>query len=115
MVLGFIGLAVAQTVTSWSADLVEGRRRVRVFIVAAAALYGGINAVLQIFMSGSGTTEIANTVNAAVLAGIVAMISYAMMRVDGGELFPATEEAEPPAHVQPIVARMRPTRNWSTR
>ena len=104
VVLGFIGLAVAQTVTSWSADLVEGRRRVRVFIVAAAALYGGINAVLQIFMSGSGTTEIANTVNAAVLAGIVAMISYAMMRVDGGELFPATEEAEPPAHVQPIVA-----------
>ena len=104
VVLGFIGLAVAQTVRSWSADLVEGRRRIRVFIVAAAALYGGINAVLQIFMSGSGTTEIANTVNAAVLAGIVAVISYAMMRVDGGELFPATEEAEPPAHVRPIVA-----------
>src|SRR5258708_4993135 len=82
--LGFIGLAVARTVASWSADRVEGRRRVRVFIVAAAALYGGINAVLQIFMSASGTTEIANTVNAAVLAGIVAMISYAMMRVDGG-------------------------------
>ena len=102
--LGFIGLAVAQTVRSWSADLVEGRRRIRVFIVAAAALYGGINAVLQIFMSGSGTTEIANTVNAAVLAGIVAVISYALMRVDGGELFPATEEAEPPAHVRPIVA-----------
>ena len=54
VVLGFIALAVAQTITSWSADLVERRRRVRVFIVGAAALYGGINAVLQIFMSGSG-------------------------------------------------------------
>ena len=74
VVLGFIALAVAQTITSWSADLVEGRRRVRVFIVAAAALYGGINAVLQILMSGSGAAEIANTVNAAVLAGIVAAI-----------------------------------------
>ena len=45
--LGFIVLAVAQTVTSWSADLVEGRRRLRVFIVAAVALYGGLNAILQ--------------------------------------------------------------------
>ena len=31
--LGFIALAVTQTVASWSADLVERRRRVRVFIV----------------------------------------------------------------------------------
>ena len=52
--LGFIALAVTQTIASWSADLVERRRRVRVFIVGAAALYGGINAVLQIFLSGSG-------------------------------------------------------------
>ena len=63
LALGFIVLAVAQTVASWSADLVEGRRRVRVFIVGAAALYGGMNAVLQIAMSGSGASEIANTVN----------------------------------------------------
>jgi hypothetical protein len=42
LVLGFIALAVGQTVASWSADLVEGRRRLRVFIVSAAALYGGI-------------------------------------------------------------------------
>ena len=62
LALGFIVLAVAQTVASWSADLVEGRRRVRVFIVSAAALYGGLNAVLQIAMSGSGSAEIANTV-----------------------------------------------------
>src|SRR4051812_22620989 len=41
--LGFIALAVVQTIASWSADLVEKRRRVRVFIVAAAALYGGLN------------------------------------------------------------------------
>jgi hypothetical protein len=34
--LGFIALAVAQTITSWSSDLVERRRGVRVFIVGAA-------------------------------------------------------------------------------
>src|SRR5688572_16775676 len=35
LALGFIVLAVAQTIASWSSDLVEGRRRVRVFIVSA--------------------------------------------------------------------------------
>ncbi len=55
LALGFIVLAVAQTITSWSADLVERRRRVRVFIVSAAALYGGLNAMLQIALSGSGS------------------------------------------------------------
>jgi hypothetical protein len=54
LVLGFISLAVAQTIASWSSDLVERRRGVRVFIVIAAALYGGINAVLQILLPGGG-------------------------------------------------------------
>jgi len=56
--LGFIVLAVGQTIASWSSDLVEGRRRVRVFIVSAAALYGGLNAVLQISMAGGGAAEL---------------------------------------------------------
>jgi AraC-like DNA-binding protein len=86
--LGFITLAVVQTITSWSSDLVERRRGVRVFIVGAAAVYGGLNAISQILWSGGGS-EIANTVNSAALAAVVAAISFAMMRVDGGELFPA--------------------------
>ena len=71
LALGFIVLAVAQTITSWSSDLVERRRRVRVFIISAAALYGGLNAVLQISLSGSGAAEIANTANSAALAAVV--------------------------------------------
>jgi len=94
LALGFIVLAVAQTITSWSADLVEHRRRVRVFIVSAAALYGGLNAVLQISLSGSGPAEIANTVNSAALAAVVAAISIAMMRVDGADLFPVPPEVQ---------------------
>lgn len=91
--LGFIALAMVQTVASWPADLVEGRRRVRVFIVCAAALYGGLNAALQISLSGSGSAEITNTLNSAALAAVVAAISLAMMRVDGADLFPAASEA----------------------
>jgi len=86
--LGFIGLALAQTVVSWPADLVEGRRRVRVFIVSAAALYGGLNAILQISMAGGGSAEIANVLNSAALVAVVAAIAIAMMRVDGADVFP---------------------------
>ncbi|WP_163158212.1 helix-turn-helix domain-containing protein [Bradyrhizobium uaiense] len=101
LALVFIALAVAQTVGSWSADLVERRRRVRVFIVAASALYGGMNALLQIAYAGSRVTvEWANVLNAAVLVAIVAAITWAMMRVDGADLF-----AVP---VEPVIANAQP-------
>jgi AraC-like DNA-binding protein len=96
LALGFIALAVAQTIASWSADLVERRRRVRVFIVTAVALYGGMNAVLQIWLAGGDAAETANTVNAAVLAGIAAAITWSMMGVNGGDLFPAQAAATAP-------------------
>jgi len=92
LALGFIALAVVQTIASWSSDLVEGRRRIRVFIVVAAALYGGVNAILQMLRSGGEAAGIANTVNLAVLAAIVATISWLMMRVDGADLFPVAAE-----------------------
>jgi AraC-like DNA-binding protein len=97
--LGFIALAVAQTIASWSSDLVERRRGVRVFIVGAAALYGGLNAILQILWSG-GSSEAANTINSAALAAVVAAISFAMMRVDGADLFPIQPAVQP----NPVVA-----------
>ena len=115
LALGFIVLAVAQTIASWSSDLVEGRRRVRVFIVSAAALYGGLNAVLQISLSGSGAAEIANTVNSAALAGVVAAISIAMMRVDGADLFPATPEVQAEASDAAVVESSAPIKSWSMR
>ena len=103
LVLGFIALAVGQTIASWSVDLVEHRRRVRVFIVSAAALYGGLNAVLQISLSGSGSAEITNTVNSAVLAAVVAAISIAMTRVDGADLFPVAPEVQAQASEAAVV------------
>ncbi|QOZ49928.1 helix-turn-helix domain-containing protein [Bradyrhizobium sp. CCBAU 53338] len=104
IVLGFIGLAVGQMIASWPTDLVERRRRVRVFIVCAIALYGGLNAVLQIAVAGRHVGAAAETVNAGVLACTVAAIVYAMMRVDGAELFPvAAEPAPPDAFSQPAA------------
>jgi len=98
LVLGFIALAVGQAIASWSADLVEGRRRLRVFIVTAAALYGGLNAMLQIFVSGSGVADIANAANSTVLVLIVSAICCAMMQVTASDLFPAASGASAPAN-----------------
>ena len=99
LVLGFIALAVAQTVASWPADLVEGRRHVRLFIVIAAALYGGINAVLHLAITDGRMAEIANAANAGLLTAIVAAICVAMLRVDGAELF----DAMPAANEAPVL------------
>jgi AraC-like DNA-binding protein len=90
LVLGFVALAVIQSVSNWSADLVEGRRRVRVFIVTAAALYGGLNALLQITVSGAEAAAIAYVVNAALLAGVTAAIFLAMIRISMDDLFAAS-------------------------
>ncbi len=101
LALGFIGLAVGQMLLSWSTDLVEGRRRLRIFIVAAIALYGGLNAILQMLALRGDAAEIANITNIAVLAGIVAAICVAMMQVTARELFPAASEAPAKAAAAP--------------
>ena len=103
MALGFIGLAVTRTISSWSADLVEGRRRLRVFIVSASALYGGLNAVLQLLALQGEAAAIGNVVNIAVLAMIVAAIAVAMMQVTARDLFAVRNEA-PAAAVSPSDA-----------
>ena len=90
LVLGFILFAVMQTLSNWSADLVERRRRVRVFIVTAAACYGGLNALVQIVVPGGEAAVIAYALNAALLAGVVAAIVLAMIRVSADDLFPAS-------------------------
>jgi len=85
--LGFIALAVVQTISSWSADLVEGRRRVRVLTVASAAVYGGINTVLQLFLRGESPPLLVSVVNAAILAGIVVCVVWSLTRTTGEEVF----------------------------
>jgi AraC-like DNA-binding protein len=95
----FIALAAVQTISSWSADLVEGRRRLRIFIVAASALYGGLNAILQLLALHEEAAKIASVANITVLAGIVAAITYAMVQVKVRELFPAASTAPAKAAV----------------
>jgi AraC-like DNA-binding protein len=95
--LCFVALAIGQTIASWSSDLVEERRRLRVFVVVATAVYAGLNAGAQIFLPANGAPSVLATVNATMLAAVVIAIAYSLMRVGGETIFPA-------AATQPAVA-----------
>ena len=95
LALAFIVLAIVQTVSSWSADLVEGRRNLRIFIIVAVALYGGLNDLLQMWAPRGEAADIADVANVAMLTALVATIACAMMQVTASELFPvASREPE---------------------
>ncbi|BAM86037.1 putative transcriptional regulatory protein, AraC family [Bradyrhizobium oligotrophicum S58] len=100
LALGFLGLTLAQTIRSWSADLVEGRRHVRAFVVIAAMAYGGVNALLQIASSGSGASGLANVINAAMFLAVVGTVALMLLRVGAVDVF----APEPPQAVVPEVA-----------
>src|SRR5258706_7979189 len=52
--LVFVALAVSQTIASWSTDLVEERRRVRVFVVVQTAIYPWFKPIMQTFFNWNG-------------------------------------------------------------
>ena len=71
----FAVLAMAQAVASWRADLVEGRRRLRLFVVGASSLYIGATAMAQLAgaqrLAPEGTSLV-GAVGMFVIAGIAA-------------------------------------------
>lgn len=106
--LAFVGLAVGQTIASWSADLVEDRRRLRVFVVVATAIYAAVNAVLQIVVSGNGSPGAVATAHNAILAAVVVALAWSLMRVGGETIFPAAEAPRAvaaPANEQGVADR----------
>ncbi|MGJ4951037.1 helix-turn-helix domain-containing protein [Bradyrhizobium sp. HKCCYLS20291] len=112
LALGFVGLTLAQTIRSWSADLVEGRRRVRAFVVIAALSYGGVSALLQIAAGGSGPSELVNVINAAMLLAVVGAVALMLLKVGAGDVFApetprAVTEAPAPAAVAETVANRK--------
>lgn len=107
--LGFALLAVVQTITSWRGDLVEGRRRVRLFIVAASGIYILLNTIAALL--GADRAEPAGLIGAIGLAAITGAVAWALLRVDGAPLFPVAAVSPAPAEVgdQRLVARLRQT------
>ena len=90
--LCFVALAVGQTIASWSTDLVEERRRLRVFVVVTAAVYAAFNTFMQLFVPVSSAPDVISTVNAAILACVVVAIAVSLMRVNGEAIFALAEK-----------------------
>ncbi len=102
---GFAALAVAQTLASWRADLVERRRRLRIFIVGGGALYATVAALVRLTRTDTGGPH-AGMADMLVLLVIVAVIASRMLRVTGADMFddaqPA-QPAQPPPEADPAI------------
>jgi AraC-like DNA-binding protein len=105
--LAFAGLAVAQTLSSWAADLVEPRRRLRVFIVAASALHIGLTAAAGL-APRLDATPLVRLVDALSLALIALTVAWTALRGATGALLLA---AEPHEGLRPAttIARLDPS------
>jgi len=96
----FAVLAAMAAASQWRADLVEGRRRLRVFIVVAGVGYSiGMLAVRLASPRGQLSGPSA-TADVAMLLLIVAVVAWRMVRLAGSELFPA---AQAPAAIRLLM------------
>jgi AraC-like DNA-binding protein len=102
----FVLLAVGQTVRGWGADLVEGRRRLRLFILAAVALHTGISAGVDVVIGPEHVPPAIHLLNSAALVAIAAVIAAALLRADlegafWGPAAVASPDPEPAAAAVP--------------
>ena len=88
--LGFSVLAVAQTLASWRADLVERRRRLRVFIVGAGALYTVVQMGPRLGSAGPVGPVLA-LVDMAMLSAIALVVSWRLIAVPSQGLLVPTQ------------------------
>ncbi|MGD9884065.1 MAG: helix-turn-helix domain-containing protein [Reyranella sp.] len=104
--VAFVLLAVVQTVTGWRGDLVERRRRLRLFVLAAVVLHTAVSATIDISIGPDHVPPAVHLLNAAALSLIAAVIAVVLLQADlAGFLAepvqpaPATEaiREEPPA------------------
>jgi AraC-like DNA-binding protein len=103
----FALLAVGHTLASWRADLVEGRRRLRLFIVGASSLYIAVTAAAQLAGSSRAAPAEASLTGAVGLLVIAAAVAWSLLRVGGGQaLFveaPAPEITQSAPATPPVL------------
>jgi AraC-like DNA-binding protein len=89
----FAALAMSQAIVSWRIDLIERRRRLRLFVVAASALYIAGNAAAQLAGVPRSAPAEGSLAGGAGLLVIAGAIAWLVLRVGPHSLFPALAEA----------------------
>ncbi len=103
--LGFALLAVLQSLSSWRTDLVEKRRRLRVFIVGAGALYTLVNMSPRL-LHGGEAGELARLADLLALSAIALVVAWHLVRPSGVQLL--WPEAPQPVVVAPDAPTEEP-------
>jgi AraC-like DNA-binding protein len=91
--LGFAGLALLQTLSSWRADLLERRRRLRLFLVVSAALHLVISNASRLIPGADAPFW--STVSVLILFLITGIIVWQLSRTEIDDLLPGAEVPEP--------------------
>lgn len=87
--LVFAVLAALAAASHWRGDLVEKRRRLRVFIVVAGIGYSLAMVGVRLASPHGRLSGMSATADAAMLLLISAAVAWRMLRLAGSELFPA--------------------------
>jgi AraC-like DNA-binding protein len=87
--LAFAVLAAMAAASHWRADLVEGRRRLRVFIVVTGIGYSLSMLGVRLASPLGRLSGLSATADVAMLLLIVAAVAWRMVRLAGSDLFPA--------------------------
>lgn len=103
--LVFAVLASMAAASQWRADLVEGRRRLRVFIVVTGVGYSIGMLVVRLASPRGQLSQFSATADVAMLLLIVGVVAWRMLRLAGSELFPF---AHVPAAIPVIVQDVPP-------
>lgn len=95
--LAFALLAIVQTISSWSTDLIERRRRIRVAVVGVSAGYIVFIELANLLGLRATAPEVLSLVSAGALTAIAAGVAWSLLGIAGGDTLFATPETVTPA------------------
>jgi AraC-like DNA-binding protein len=100
----FAVLAAVAAAAQWRADLVEGRRRLRAFIVVTGVAYTLVMLVARLASPRGRLSETMATIDVAMLLFMMAVVAARMLHLGTSELFPSEAMLRPAGNLGPPQA-----------
>jgi AraC-like DNA-binding protein len=91
----FALLAIVQTLATWRGDLVERRRRLRIFIVGAGAAYAVVAAAARLTQGDGRLGGTSGLLDVTALLVIVAVIAVRILQATSGGIFATVTSSQP--------------------